>query len=131
MKLKYIGMLILGIGLAFLYFYINPSTVNFLPKCTLYQTTGIYCPGCGSQRATHHLLNLNITGVLQQNILFVAGLIIFGYYLTIKGVNYFFKKNIYLYTQNKKVQIAIFLFILVFWILRNIPEYPFNLLAPN
>ena len=74
MKLKHIGMLLLVIILVFLYFFVNPNKVNYLPKCPLYVSTGIYCPGCGSQRATHNLLNFNFLGVLNQNVLYIFGL---------------------------------------------------------
>ncbi|WP_456464123.1 DUF2752 domain-containing protein [Lutibacter sp.] len=131
MKLKYIGMLVLGIVLAFLFFYVNPSNVNFFPKCPLYVTTGIYCPGCGSQRATHQLLHLNILGVLQQNILYLFGVLLIAYHLIVTGLNLFFKKHIYNYLYHPKTPIIILIIVIVFWILRNIPYYPFNLLAPN
>ncbi|MFD0762438.1 DUF2752 domain-containing protein [Lutibacter aestuarii] len=131
MKLKYIGVLLLAIVLAFLYFFINPNEVNFLPKCPLYATTGIYCPGCGSQRATHQLLNFNFLGVVQQNALYIIGLFIIGYHLIISGVNYFFKKKYYNYIYHSKTPIVLLILIIIFWILRNIPYYPFNLLAPK
>ena len=94
MKLKYIGMLGLGMALTFLYIFIDPSEVNFLPKCPIYATTGTYCPGCGSQRATHQLLNLNIAGVLKQNVLYFFGLLVLGYHLTLTGLKVIFKKDI-------------------------------------
>ncbi|UMB61535.1 DUF2752 domain-containing protein [Lutibacter sp. A80] len=131
MKLKYIGMLLLIIVLAFLYFFINPNDVDFLPKCPLYKTTGIYCPGCGSQRATHQLLNFNIVEVFKQNALFVLGLLIIGYHLVISGINYFFKKENNNYIYHPKTPIFLLIIIIIFWILRNIPYYPFNLLAPH
>ena len=131
MKLKYIGLLLLGIGLTILFFFINPSDVNFFPKCPLYVTTGIYCPGCGSQRATHQLLQLNFVGVLQQNVLYFFGLLILVYHITITGLNLFFKKNIYNYIYHPKTPIIILVIIIIYWILRNIPYYPFNILAPN
>ena len=130
-KLKYLGLLLLIITVAFLYFNINPSEVNFFPKCPLYLTTGIYCPGCGSQRATHHLLNFNFIGVLQQNILYMLGLVLLGYHLTITSLNLIFKKNLYNYLYHPKTPIFLLIIIVVFWILRNIPYYPFNILAPN
>lgn len=130
-KFKYLGLLLLLIVVAFLYFNINPSEVNFLPKCPLYLTTGIYCPGCGSQRATHHLLNFNFVGVLQQNILYIIGLLILGYHLIIISLNSIFKKNIYNYLYHPKTPIFLLIIIVIFWILRNIPYYPFNILAPN
>lgn len=131
MKLKYIGMLLLAIVLAFLYFFINPSEANFFPKCPLYVTTGIYCPGCGSQRATHQLLNFNIIGVFQQNALFVFGLLIVVYHFVISGINYFFKKDLYNYIYHPKTPVILIIIAVLFWILRNLPYYPFNLLAPH
>ena len=58
LKLKYIGFLSIGLIVVTLYFFINPSTA-FFPKCPIYSTTGIYCPGCGSQRALHDFLHLD------------------------------------------------------------------------
>ena len=131
MKLKYIVMLLLFMVIALLYIYINPSEINFLPKCPLYVSTGIYCPGCGSQRATHNLLNFNFLGVLNQNVLYIFGLLIIGYHLLISGINYIFSKTIYNYIYHPKTPIVLLIIIVVFWILRNIPYYPFNLLAPH
>jgi len=131
MKLKHIGMLVLGIGLAFFYFYVNPSEVDFLPKCPLYVTTGIYCPGCGSQRATHQLLRLNILGVLQQNVLYFLGILILGYHFIVTSLNSILKKNFYNYIYHPKTPLILLVIIIIYWILRNIPYYPFNVLAPK
>jgi hypothetical protein len=131
MKFKHIGILVLLIVVAFLYFFIDPSEVDFLPKCVLYATTGIYCPGCGSQRATHQLLNFNLLGVLQQNVFFFIVLLLLGYHLVITSINLYFKKHIYNYIYHPKTPIVFLIFVILFWILRNIPYYPFNLLAPN
>lgn len=131
MKLKYIGILFLGTGLAFLYFFINPSEVNFFPKCPLYVTTGIYCPGCGSQRATHQLLRFNFLGVLQQNVLYFASLIVLLYHVIVTLLNLYFKTTIYNYLYHPKTPIIILIIVIIYWILRNIPYYPFNILAPN
>ncbi|PHQ55327.1 MAG: hypothetical protein COC16_05420 [Lutibacter sp.] len=131
MKLKYIGLSVLGMALVLLYFFVNPSELDILPKCPLYVTTGIYCPGCGSQRATHHLLHFNFEEVLQQNVLYFFGLLFIGYYLTITSLNFFLKKNIYNYVYHPKTPLIILIVILLFWIARNLPFYPFNCLAPN
>ncbi len=131
MKIKHIGMVLLLLGVAFLYFFIDPGEVDFLPKCLLFETTGIYCPGCGSQRATHQLLNLNFLGVLQQNVLYVVALLILGYHLFITALNLYIKQPVYNYLYHPKTPLLILIFIVLFWILRNIPYYPFNLLAPK
>jgi len=124
MKIKRIvifaGLIVLGI----FYYFITP-------KCILYGTTGIYCPGCGSQRATHQLLNFNFFGVLQQNVLYLISLLLLGYHLIVTGINTIFKKQLYNYVYHPKTPLIILAVIVVFWILRNIPYYPFNFLAPN
>lgn len=130
-KIKWFVIIFGAIILAIFYFFTNPNDVNFLPECPLYFTTGIYCPGCGSQRATHQLLNFNIFGVLQQNVLYFISLLILGYNLIVTGLNAIFKKNMYNYIYHPKTPLIILAIIIVFWILRNIPYYPFNLLAPN
>jgi hypothetical protein len=131
MKLKYLVIFISGILLVLLYFYVNPSEVNFLPKCPLYVTTGIYCPGCGSQRATHELLHFHLLGVLKQNALYVLGLLILAYHIIISLLNSFFHKKVYNYIYHPKTPLVLLIIILIFWILRNLPFYPFNLLAPQ
>lgn len=129
--LKYSALIIIGVGVAFLYFFIDPSEVDFLPKCPLYATTGLYCPGCGSQRATHALLNSNIGGILRQNIFYAFALMLIGYHLIISVINFLFKKSIYNYLYHPYTPKIVLLGILLFWILRNIPVYPFNILAPK
>ncbi len=131
MTFKHVVIFLLLLGIVLLYLNINPSKVDFLPKCPLYFTTGLYCPGCGSQRATHQLLNLNFLGVVQQNLLYVLGLVIFTYHAVILGLNRFFNKTYYNYIYHPKTPIALLLVIIAFWIFRNIPTYPFNLLAPQ
>ena len=38
---------------------INPSSTN-IPPCPIHAFLGIYCPGCGSLRSLHSILNGNI-----------------------------------------------------------------------
>ena len=131
MKIKYIIFFMLGLALVSIYVSVNPSEVDFLPKCPFYFFTGVYCPGCGSQRATHQLLNFNFIGVLQQNILVVIGLFIIAYHLILLVANRFFYKSFYNYLNHPKTPFILLFFIVCFWVLRNIPSYPFNLLAPK
>lgn len=130
-KIKWFSIIFGGLSLALFYFFINPQEVNFLPECPLHATTGFYCPGCGSQHATHQLLNFNIFGALQQNVLYLISLLILGYHLIITGINTIFKKQYFNYIYHPITPLVILAIIVVFWILRNIPYYPFNLQAPN
>lgn len=119
------------IVITLVYVFINPNEVDFLPKCPFYLATGFYCVGCGSQRATHQLLNFNFLGVLQQNLFYVFVLLLLVYHFTVSVLNKFFNKKIYNYLNHPKTPIIILIIILLFWILRNIPIYPFTLLAPK
>lgn len=54
----------------------EPSGQAFYPRCWLYQTTGLKCPGCGSTRALHALLHGEVRTALQLNPLAVLGTVI-------------------------------------------------------
>lgn len=131
MNLRHLIIFLIIVGIIFIYTSINPNKVDFLPKCPFFVISGLYCPGCGSQRATHQLLNFNFLGVLKNNILYVFGIIIISYHFSILAIQKFSNKEVYNYIYHPKTPIIILIFILLFWVLRNIPCYPFNLLAPN
>jgi hypothetical protein len=46
--------------------YYAPATLH-LPGCPFYQLTGLYCPGCGSTRAIHHLMNFELATAFRCN----------------------------------------------------------------
>ncbi|WP_176133043.1 DUF2752 domain-containing protein [Hymenobacter sp. CRA2] len=50
------GLVLAASALLFVYFRFDPSRY-FFPKCPLYWLAGLHCPGCGTQRALHALLN--------------------------------------------------------------------------
>ena len=110
MKLKHIGLLVIGLILAILYFFIYPNS-TFFPECPLYSTTGIYCPGCGNQRALHDFLHLDIMGVLGHNILFMFGVFILAYQLIIIVFNKFSDKKVNNLLYHKKTPIIILIIV--------------------
>lgn len=115
--------------LGIFYFYFDPLEESFFPKCPFYSITGFYCPGCGSQRALHALIHLDILGVLKNNILFPLGLLIFGYNIVVQFFKYKGRKikNL-LYA--KYTPIILLMIFIIFGILRNIDQEPFTYLAP-
>lgn len=58
----------------YVYYSFNPSLYAFFPPCPFRTLTGLPCPGCGSQRAIHCLLHLNVAGAFRQNALLVLSL---------------------------------------------------------
>lgn len=105
----------------FVFFNIDPNVYPLFPKCPFLVLTGLECPGCGSQRAIHKLLHLNIAGAFQQNPLLVIYVpyVLIGLYLEYLG-----GKGKYPHVRNtlfgKSAAIIILVSIILFWIGRNI-----------
>lgn len=126
-----IVLLIVFIGLAVLFFVLNPAEHQIFPRCLFNSITGYYCPGCGSQRAIHSLLHLDFAGVVSYNFLFIPAFLLIFYhylhpilnrYLNLKLPNIFYFKS---------MPWIIFGFVIAFWVLRNLPIFPFSVLAPG
>jgi hypothetical protein len=131
LKIRHIIGWIIFSGIIMLYFIIDPSKVDFMLKCPLYSTTGIYCPGCGIQRALHDLLHLNIIKAAHNNLILLFGIPILFYQLGITVLNKITKKEIKSIFYNTRVLLILLILIVLFWILRNLSTYPFDLLAPR
>jgi hypothetical protein len=67
-------------GLAVLY-WVDPAQGRFYPKCFLYQTTGLQCPGCGGLRAAHALLHGDVGAAFRLNPMLVLLSPLLGYVL--------------------------------------------------
>lgn len=47
----------------------HPST--WIPPCPTWKMLGVHCPGCGSTRSVHHLLNGRVGEALRHNALMI------------------------------------------------------------
>lgn len=113
--------MLLLIILAILYTVYNPSDHSFFPKCPFREVTGLMCPGCGSQRAMHYLLNLDVMSALRVNGLLVLSI---PYVLTGFIFDAVKQPGVLVLKWRKRLfgQTAIFILlaiVVVFWILRN------------
>jgi hypothetical protein len=89
----------------------------------------LYCPGCGSQRAFSSLLHGDVLAALRFNVLFVAAIPLLLYAVILTIANKFYtSKNLF---YNGGFARAVLLIVVVFGISRNLPYFPFNLLAPH
>jgi len=68
--LSQLALPLAGLGLLALYFTFDPSRYPF-PRCPFLLLTGLYCPGCGSQRALHALLHGQLSRAAGFNLLAV------------------------------------------------------------
>lgn len=130
-KILNTGLLIGFTALAVLFFLLDPAKHEIFPRCIFNSLTGYYCPGCGSQRAIHSLLHLDFAGVVSYNFLFIPALLLIFYHYLHPVFNRLFGwklPNVFYFRNTPLVILGV---ILLFWILRNIPYYPFSVLAPG
>lgn len=87
---------------------------SFWPKCPIYWTTGIYCPGCGGLRATSALLQGDLAAAANQNILIFLIPLLVGAGFLIQNTG---KRGL-----NKVFIAFVVLISLAYTILRNVPD---------
>ena len=108
----------------------DPADSSLIPPCPFLALTGFHCPGCGTLRALHQLLNGHLTAAFGLNPLTI---------LALPFVGYAFLSTLVLAATGRRLPAmvipvawiwALLGAIILFWVLRNIPIYPFSLLAP-
>ena len=115
----FVSVLVLAAGALTFLFFNDPLESRWLPPCLFYKLTGIYCPGCGSTRATYHLIHGNILMSLRNNVLMLPTFVC--------AAVLFFKEE---WTHKVAVSRTVCITVILYMILRNLPHYPFTLLAP-
>jgi hypothetical protein len=132
MKKIYKAGLLIGLPLiAVLFFILDPDQQAIFPRCIFYSLSGYYCPGCGSQRAIHNLLHLNVAGVVHNNVLFLPAVLAVAYHYLHPVLNRKFSWRLPNIFYMKNTPWVIFGIILLFWLLRNLTVFPFSVLAPG
>jgi len=124
-------LLLVVLGVAVLFFILDPNKHEIFPKCVFHSLTGMYCPGCGSQRALHSLLHLDLAGVVSYNFLFLPAGFLLLYHYAHPLLNRFLNWKLPNLFYMKYTPWVFFVVVILFWVLRNLPWYPFNELAPG
>lgn len=123
------GVLTVGAGAAVVG-YFNPTTAGFFPVCPLYALTGINCPGCGLTRGFHALFHGDILTALHFNALlpifaFLIGFAVLSMFLiAVRG------RGLSWRVFPPSAMYGFLILAAAFFVLRNLPFYPFTLLAP-
>ena len=126
-------LIVLGLsGLISIYFIFNPAQHSFFIPCPFHYMTGYHCPGCGSQRAIHHLLHGDFMAAFWINPLLFISIPIILYAFGLRAYNYIFQTQFRVNIFYRKGFIyGYFGVALLFWVVRNISIYPFTLLSPD
>ncbi len=120
------------LGLAYCYLIDPVASPGFTMKCVTYEMTGYYCPGCGETRAVHALLHGHILEAFDYNLLLPFVAIVVAYYYFVGLTTLIRKKRVMWIPESVPIWAAVLcgVVIIAFTILRNIPVWPFSILAP-
>ena len=134
MRWNRIGVVALGgvlIALPAILLYQNGPDSTEFADCLVRRLTGFSCPGCGMTRATHAALHGHLLAALRFNCLGVLLVTV-----ALLGVG----SEIFGWMRDKPPPFSLRFgrgagwwvlgAVLAFWVLRNIPAWPFDLLAP-
>jgi hypothetical protein len=122
-------------GAAAFLFAFDPSHHAVYPPCLLYQTTGIYCAGCGATRALYALLHGHVLTALHDNVLFIGSLPLLAWVAAPYLVRVWRENRWPEIRMSGRGLVGTMLWVmtlaLAFMVLRNLPGWPFELLRPN
>jgi hypothetical protein len=96
----------------------NPEVSSFYPPCLFHKATSLHCPGCGTGRAAHAMLNGNWERAMQMNPLLITSI------PALLAMVFFPQVN-----RWKPLPILVGGLLVAYWILRNLPG--FEWLAPG
>jgi hypothetical protein len=111
-------------------FWFDPARHGFYPRCLFHATTGLLCPGCGGLRGLHEFFHGHWLTALRMNAL------VFGVLpLALAGAlwrHWREGNGIRLEGFRLSAQAGWWLLgvLFAFGVLRNVPVFPFTLLAP-
>jgi len=122
-------LLLLGVTGGLCLYFGHPAEYAWLPSCPLRVCTGLLCPGCGSLRATHYLLNGHFYAAFRHQPLLFCLLPILGVL-----VGRMFCEKIRNTPIALPFEVQLYWLILIavclFFVLRNIPLECFEYLRP-
>ena len=116
-------------GLSLVYL-LDPETSGLYPPCPFLALTGFYCPGCGTLRALHQLTRGYPLAALDLNPLMMLLLPFIAYFLVSRTLLAVTGRPLRTFFVGPALIWTLLGVILLYWLFRNVPAYPFTLLAP-
>lgn len=116
-------------GALYLYF-MGPGNIPLI--CVFHEVTGLYCPGCGAGRACYSILHGQFLEAFCYNPLMTVLLPLIGLYIAARMVDWVVARGNHIDRKiNVKFLTWVLVIVVVYGVLRNIPVFPFTLLAPE
>ncbi len=94
---------------------------GIFPPCPFKTFTGYDCPGCGMTRGVYALMQGNVIKMLNHNLLLLLLLPTVGYGFLRWSLASFGSDRLPKISVTPKVSYGVVLFIVAFWIVRNLP----------
>lgn len=107
---------------AIVYFYFDPSSSRLFPRCLFLETTGVKCPGCGSQRAIHALLHGNVAAAWQFNAMVVIAIPLIAFYVVVSVLKDRWPR-LYRVLFSRTVLFSLVGLIVLWWVVRNVADW--------
>lgn len=122
---------IVGLGAAVaLVHLLGARPPAWYPPCGLHRATGLHCPGCGSARAVHALGQGDLVRALDQNALAVALLPVLAVWACLTARR-MWRGAAFSASLPGGWAAGVLAAVAVFALLRNLPWWPFVVLAPD
>jgi len=134
MKKRLIWVLLfwLAVAAVSLVLLVRPKGSGFGLPCIIHGLTGLYCPGCGASRALASLLRFDFYQAFRWNPLLVLIFPFALFYLVWGSVSFVgCGRN----TLDDRIPVkllwGLLVVVLLYFVLRNLPLWPFTLLQPT
>lgn len=122
----------LALAIAAIHLRQNGVEASPLPPCLFHRATGLHCAGCGMTRASHAALHGRIIEALDHNLLGMILMPVAGIGIALELLAWMRGKPGGPRLCPGRTGLWLLLgSIIAFWILRNIPLWPFTYLAPG
>ncbi|HEX9989121.1 MAG TPA: DUF2752 domain-containing protein [Chloroflexia bacterium] len=130
-RIQWLGLVVMCACASVPLYFADPAKAGYFPRCPIHSFTGLYCPGCGTTRAMHQLLHGNPGAAMRLNPLALLLLPVLVYSFLSFTLEVFRGKALPRLFRTRKSTWLLIAAVIAFTVLRNIPAYPFTLLAPG
>lgn len=110
---------VVAVAVGMVYYFYDPSTAHFAPRCALRVLTGYDCPGCGSQRALHAALHGHWADAWHYNSFLFFAIPGALFWIVVENGRHRWPR-LHAAVTRPAVLVAVLLAILAWWVARNL-----------